>query len=245
MTTTELVVSHRKLVLHLARKMGRGGNHTDDLVGAGNIGLIEAAEKFDPARGFQFTTYAAWWIRARMFAYLSANAHGVVRIPDSHQARIRYRLPKMQAKLEAAGLEVTDKLLASQLRCTEKNVQEATERAAYADVSIDAPVWNDQGLTRIEMIAADEDSPEESFSEVEITEQTRKKLLDSLGQLPERERFIVEQRFLEGRTLADVGGELGLSRERTRQIEAVAMRRLQGMMTKRPRLPVDQIEMRI
>lgn len=219
-----LIVSHLRLVVSVAREYGETGLDLPDLIQEGNLGLIEAADRFDPERGFRFSTYARWWIRQAIGAAIERHSQ-MIRIPV-HLFRAIVRLQRLKASFGAEGIEEwADLVLAPGM--TLDRVRQA-ERTVADVISLDLPMAEEEGGEALEELIPDTSMP--SPERAALEELFREELLEMVGRLPPRDAQILRLRYgLEGakpRTLAEVGENLGVSRERARQLEERALRRL-------------------
>ncbi len=238
-----LVTAYLRLAISMAARFRRYGAPMGDLVQEASIGLMKAAEKFDPDRGVRFSTYAAWWIKASIQDYVMRNWSLVRTGSTSSQKSLFFNLRRVEARLirEAAGRgealagSALRQAVAADLGVPECDVEMMSGRLTGSDLSLNARQGEGEDA-REWMDLLEDEAPQaaESTERRHDTERLRGWLVAALHGLNPRERFIVAERKLkdEPRTLDSLGHELGLSKERVRQLEAAAfakMRRsLQG-----------------
>ena len=222
-----MIRANLRLVIKIAREYEDYGLPLLDLVNEGNIGLMRAVERFDPDRGAKLSTYAAWWIKQSIKRALS-NQSKSIRLPI-HIVQELARMRKAEVRLESElGRPASDVELAGELESDVDDIRRWREAAAVGATSLDAPIGNDPESNRIADVIADESAvmPWAGVSESSNAELMR----ELVGSLNAREQVILNQRFaLEGgdpRTLEQIGVDFGLTRERIRQLEAAALRKL-------------------
>jgi len=222
-----MINSNLRLVVHVAKRYRGHGVPFGDLIQDGVIGLNRAVEKFDWRKGFKFSTYATWWIRQAVQRSVAGQAR-TIRVP-THVHERRQTLNRHSRKLELElGRPPTHEELAQASGLALKHVEEALS-VAEARASLNSPVGDDDG--ELGDLFADEnaDDPEQVAEHALRARAVR----EALGELPERERRILELRFgLDGepQSLEAIGAELGLTRERIRQLETQAMANLSELL---------------
>ncbi|MEL6596096.1 MAG: RNA polymerase factor sigma-32 [Pseudomonadota bacterium] len=228
-----LVTAYMRLAISMASKFKRYGAPMNDLIQEAGLGLMKAADKFDPDRGVRFSTYAVWWIKASIQDYVMRNWSMVRTGSTSSQKSLFFNMRRVQARLEREAAAVGERLDKHQMRqmiATEvgvplHDVEMMEGRLAGSDYSLNATQsTEDEGREWID--ALEDDSPQSSaiVEDNHDNDTLRDWLLTALSGLNERERFIVRERKLrdDARTLESLGNELGLSKERVRQLEAAA-----------------------
>ena len=228
-----LITAYMRLAISMAAKFKRYGAPMNDLVQEAGLGLMKAADKFDPDRGVRFSTYAVWWIKASVQDYVMRNWSMVRTGSTSSQKSLFFNMRRVQAQLEREAQQTgenLDKHQLNQLIATEvgvplNDVEMMDGRLSGSDFSLNATQASDEeGREWIETLE-DENARADLTVEEEHDQQ---RLADWLGvamdALNEREKFIVRERKLieSPRTLESLGAELGLSKERVRQLEAAA-----------------------
>jgi RNA polymerase sigma-32 factor len=232
----QLLRSHLRLVVKIARGFGGYGMPLADLVAEGNIGLMQALARFEPERGFRFATYAMWWIRAAIQAHVIRNRSLVPLGATPGRKKLFFNLRRLKSQLGELGegdlALATVTRIAEDLEVSEDEVIEMNRRLAATDQSLSAPMRADGEAEWQDMLVADGADQESMIVEASELEWRRDLLAKGLETLNERERHIVKGRRLrdEAMTLADLGHIYGVSRERVRQIEVRAFGKLQKAM---------------
>ncbi len=238
MARNRIAMAHMRLVVSMAGKFRHFGLSMSDLVQEGYVGLLEAAARFEPDREVRFSTYASWWIRASMQDYILRNWSIVRGGTSSAQKALFFNLRRLRAKLARGDSQLTAQAIheeiAAALGVSLADVQTMDARLSANDTSLQSPTISgdaDSG-ERLDMLASEEPLPDEQVSMVIDTERRRVWLKEALGHLNEREMRIIQARRLvdEGATLEELGADLGISKERVRQIESRALEKLRNAL---------------
>ena len=246
-----IITSHLRQVAKIARLFAGYGISAADLVSIGTIGLMRAAEGYDPSLGFRFSTYAAWWIRAEMRQFVFDN-WSLVRIARSAaNKRLFFKLRHVKAELkiledgnlDPAALE----RIAASLHVPSPAVAEMNERLAGGELSLNVAL-GESGEEWQDMLPDAAQDPETLLGEQEELAERRHRLDEALAKLSERERAIILERRIrdEPNTLEQLSAQYGISRERVRQIETRAMEKLSafvrgGAAARRQRPPLRAV----
>jgi len=229
-----LVVSNLRLVVKIAMEYRRAWTNTLDLIQEGNVGLMEAVQRFDPYKGVKLSSYAVYWIRAYILKYILDNMRSVRLGTTRASRKLFFRLNKEKRELQRLGYEVEPRLLAERLDVTEDDVIDMEARLSRPDLSFDAPLRSDEGdgMTFGDRMAAPGISSEAAVGSAELRQVFRSKVDEFADSLGDRDRTILNQRILadEPKTLAELGEEFEVSRERVRQLEVKIVNRLRTYM---------------
>ena len=241
-----LITAYMRLAISMASKFKRYGAPMNDLIQEAGLGLMKAADKFDPDRGVRFSTYAVWWIKASIQDHVMRNWSMVRTGSTSSQKSLFFNLRRVQARLEreaaAAGQEL-DRHQLRQMISTEigvplHDVEMMEGRLSGSDFSLNATQsTEDEGREWIDALEDDSAQAAEVVEHNHDTDKLREWLLAAMNALNERERFIVRERKLrdDARTLESLGNELGLSKERVRQLEAAAFAKMRKSLESQSR----------
>lgn len=218
-----LVLSNLRLVVKIALEYRRVWTHPLDLIQEGNVGLLQGVKRFDPHRGVKLSSYASYWIRAYILKYLIDNIR-MVRVGSSRAERkLFFQLSRVKRELEREGLEPEPRLLAERLGVREPEVVDLQHRLAHGDLSTDAPVRRDEpgGASFGESLASNDGRVDDVVAEQDMRRTLREHIDRFAVHLGDREQKILRERVLaeEPKTLQEIGDDLGLTRERIRQLE--------------------------
>ena len=235
-----LVTSHLGLIVKIAHGFRGYGLPLAELVAEGNVGMMQAIARFDPDRGFRLSTYAMWWIRAAILEYILRSWSMVRLCTTPRHKRLFFKLRKLKSQLRAIeegdlSPEIVTKI-ATQLDVSESDVVTMNRRMAGPDHSLNAPVAEDGDGQWQDWLVDPAESQETSLGNRQELEVRRTQLYQAMVHLSERERHILTERRLRERPLKldELASHYGVSRERIRQIEERAFRKLQQAMGTAP-----------
>ena len=235
-----LVAPHMRLVIATAVRFRHYGLPLNDLIQEGNLGLMQAAARFEPEREVRFSTYATWWIRAAIQDFVLRNWSIVRTGTTAAHKSLFFNLRRLRARIEGGGREqLTDegrRLLAHQMNVSETDVRHMESRLAAVDRSLNATVTEDGESAWQDLLVDDRPTPEENTIQHMDTRRRAGWIGAALETLPARERAILRARFFseEVVTLERLGSRLGISKERVRQLEHQALKRLRRQLDELP-----------
>jgi RNA polymerase sigma-32 factor len=224
----KLIMANLRVSVSIAAEYLHTGADHMDLIQEGNLGLLQAIKKFDPAKNVRFYAYAAWWSRAYILRYL-LNNYRLVKIGTTQdQRKLFYNLKKEKAKLEREGFAPDTKLLADRLHVRERDVIEMDQRLGNWELSLDQPIGEDQEGSLLDVLPAQQIAADEQIADHQLKTLFRAKLAEFTKTLDERDEDILRNRILSDAplTLDDLGAKYGITKERTRQLEARIIKRL-------------------
>ena len=235
----KLVRAYTRLVISLAGKFRNYGLPMGDLVQEGNVGLMQAAARFEPERGVRFSTYASWWIRSAMQDYILRNWSIVRTGTTAAQKALFFNLRRLRARInEDIGGQLSQEgreFIATELKVPMVDVESMEVRLGASDQSLNAPVAEEGDGNWQDFLADARPNPEEIVTGLRDAATRSRWLNEALTQLSDREQRIIRERRLqeEGATLEELGKSLGVSKERVRQLEQRAMEKLRTHIEQR------------
>lgn len=232
----KLVAANLRFVVKIAHGYTSYGARLEDLVQEGNLGLMMAVKKFDPYRNYRLITYAVWWIRAMILSYIMRSWSLVKLGTTQAQRKLFSGLNRARRELDAehdTPLQGDDRIgaLAKKLKVRNREVFEMELRMSAHDFSLDASIKDDLGsASYVDLLADSRPTPEALVQDAEFRSLTRDAIDDAVARLPDRERLVLERRVMtdEPVTLNVLAKDLGVSRERVRQIENNGKRRIRA-----------------
>jgi len=225
-----LVEANLRYVIAIGLQYRRYGVPLGDLIAEGSVGLVTAVRKFDPDRGTRFVTYAGYWIRAFVLEAVVRSSTMVGAGSGPFRSKLFFRLRRERARLSnlIADPEELIETLAAEFDTSSAKMTELLRRLDQREVSLDAPAYHDSDATLVDMLPAATEPQDVIVERHRRQSGIHRRLEGALSVLDERERLIVERRILsdDSASLAAIGRELGVSRERARQLEARAKKKL-------------------
>jgi RNA polymerase sigma-32 factor len=229
----KMITSNLRFVVKVAFEYKSYGVKLLDLIQEGNIGLMMAVKKFDPYKGYRFISYAIWWIKAYIQNYI-IKTWSLVKIGTTQaQKKLFYKIGKVRKALEAdRENESRYELLANDLDVSKEDIKEMEQRMSSRDLSLDSPFSEDHELTPLELLQEGSPNQEEELMEKEEKSILEEEVGRAMKRLNEKEAFVIRHRVMSDSplTLQELGDQLKLSRERVRQIESEALKKLKREM---------------
>jgi RNA polymerase sigma-32 factor len=237
----ELTSAYMRLVISMANRFRNYGLPMSDLVQEGNIGLMQAAARFEPDREVRFSTYAAWWIRSAIQDYVLRNWSIVRTGTTAAQKSLFFNLRRLRALINDTGEAIMTRenreIIATKLGVSDRDVEHMASRLSASDRSLNAPMSDagEGGGEWQDMLADDHSLPEEDVMVRNDSARRSAWIQEALATLNPRETIIIQERHLadEGATLESLGRKLAISKERVRQIEFQAMKKLKNALVRR------------
>ena len=230
----KLITSNLRFVVKVVFEYKSYGVKLLDLIQEGNIGLMMAVKKFDPYKGYRFISYAIWWIRAYIQNFI-IKTWSLVKIGTTQaQKKLFYKIGKVRKALESDHEnEKRYELLANDLDVAKEDIIEMEQRMATRDLSLDAPFDEDHELTPLELLQEGSANQEEALIADQEKRILEAEVRDAMRRLNEKEAFVIKNRVMSESplTLQEIGDHLNLSRERVRQIESEALKKLRREMS--------------
>jgi len=228
----KLITSNLRFVVKVSLEYRGYGIKLLDVIQEGNIGLMVALKKFDPHKGYRFISYAIWWIRAYIQNFI-IRSWSLVKIGTTQiQKKLFYKMGRIKGIAHEEHQKEKIEELAQELSVRSSDIEEMQKRFAGRDLSLDAKLDFDQGISFLDLLPDLAPDQEELLGESEEDDFLKDEVEEALGNLNERERFIISQRIMadDPMTLQELGDTFKISRERVRQIEGEALRKLKDRL---------------
>ncbi len=235
-----LITSNLRFVVKLAFEYKSYGVKLLDLIQEGNIGLMMAVKKFNPYKGYRFISYAVWWIRAYIQNFI-IKTWSLVKIGTTQaQKKLFYKIGKVRKALESEG--VMDKkveMLAKDLDVAKEDIIEMEQRMSSRDLSLDNPFDDDHELTHLNLLQESTVNQEEALAQEQEKKVVEREVSSAMRNLNDKEKYVIQNRVMADTplTLQEIGSHLKLSRERVRQIESEALKKLKRELS--PRMSLE------
>jgi RNA polymerase sigma-32 factor len=232
----QLVLSHLRFVVHVARGYNGYGLQMGDLIQEGNIGLMKAVKRFDPTVGVRLVSFAVHWIRAEMHEYILKNWRIVKVATTKAQRKLFFNLRKSKTRLGWMNAEEV-RAVAQDLNVSEREVLEMESRLSGRDIGFDAPADEDDDRgppAPVAYLMANEEDPSQAYERADSEDNQLELLRDGMARLDARSRDIIKRRWLDPDskvTLQELADEYGVSAERIRQVEANALKKMRALFT--------------
>lgn len=226
-----LITSNLKFVVHIANEYKNYGINMMDIIQEGNVGLMKAVKGFDPTKGYRLISYAVWWIRAYIQNHIMKSWSLVKVGTNQSQRKLFYKLRSTKNKLdmedETPNAEIYSEI-AKELDVTTKHVKEMDRIMSSKDLSLDSTLTEDRDETHLDYLRDESFNQEQVVEDNQVQNIVSKNMQKALAKLKDRERYIIEKRVLtdEPLTLEELGQKFNISRERVRQIESAALKKI-------------------
>jgi RNA polymerase sigma-32 factor len=231
----KLITSNLRFVVKVAFEYRTYRVKLLDLIQEGNIGLMMAIKKFNPYKGYRLISYAVWWIRAYIQNYI-IKTWSLVKIGTTQaQKKLFYKIGKVRKALESnQGNEKKYEMLAKNLDVPKEDIIEMEQRMSSRDLSLDSTFDEDHELTHLDLLQEDRPNQEELLAQEEEKRIREQKVHNAMKRLSEKEMYVIKNRIMadEPLTLQEIGDQLKLSKERVRQIESEALKKLKKEMSR-------------
>lgn len=242
----KLVTSNLRFVVKIAHEYRNYGVKLIDLIQEGNIGLMHAVKKFNPYKGYRLISYAVWWIRAYIQNYI-IKSWSLVKIGTTQaQRKLFFKLNQEKKRLQSLSAKNPEfSEIAESLRVREEDIEEMDLRLSNRDLSLDAALAEDGESTFVDQLRYEGEDQETALIRKEEAALAKLSIAGALSRLNERERYIIEHRIMADNpmTLQDIGDRFNITRERARQIEAQALKKIRAAIGyDREREPVALLE---
>jgi len=225
----KLITANLRFVVKVAFEYKSYGVKLLDLIQEGNIGLMMAVKKFNPYKGYRFISYAIWWIRAYIQNFI-IKSWSLVKIGTTQaQKKLFYKIGKVRKALESEGdSEKKYELLAKDLDVAKSDIIEMEQRMSSRDLSLDTPFDDGHELTHLDLLQEDSLNQEDALVQEQEKKIRENEVVNAMKRLNEKEVFVIKNRIMADSplTLQEIGNHLKLSRERVRQIESEALKKL-------------------
>lgn len=235
-----LITSNLRFVVKVAFEYKSYGVKLLDLIQEGNIGLMMAVKKFNPYRGYRFISYAIWWIRAYIQNFI-IKTWSLVKIGTTQaQKKLFYKIGKVRKELESdRDNEKKYEILAKDLDVAKEDIIEMEQRMSARDLSLDDPFDDNHEMTHLNLLQEASPNQEEVLAEEQEKKIRGDVVVDALNRLNDKEKYVIQNRVMADSplTLQEIGDHLKLSRERVRQIESEALKKLKREIS--PRIPLQ------
>lgn len=234
----QLIRANLRFVVKIANEYKNYGINLMDVIQEGNLGLMQAVKRFDPTRGYRLISYAVWWIRAYMQNYI-VKTWSLVKVGTTQaQRKLFYKLRSTKNEMDLRNQELSTedyKMIANKLGVPDEAVIEMDKRMGTKDLSLDAEIKDHSESSHIDFLEDKTLDQEDILSKSQEEDAVHEGLVDAMDDLNDREKFIIENRVLTDspKTLEEIGQKYQISRERVRQIESAALKKIKGVLVKK------------